>query len=303
VVIGGASVTTQTTQGPAFTISNVPDGPRDLVAARAIHNANGTVTVARLVLRRATNYANGASIPALDFTGPESVQPVPHAITLPNLGGDQATISEGLVTATGATAPFYTASSFFNPTRNADVVQYPSFPDASLTPADLHGLGIVATPPGSDPTSARFVYLLLRPPADPTVTQAVTFGPSLGAATVTGLGGAPYPRLRAQVASQAAYGAAVAADYSQNDRAVSLSMTTSYAGGAPSTWTLDVPDLSAAGYDPTWGLHTGARVSWSVNAVGGNVLAFIGGTPVDGAQIIGAVVSGSTSASVQLLRR
>ena len=71
----------------------------------------------------------------------------------------------------------------------------------------------------------------------------------------------------------------------------------------PANWSLDIPDLSAAGYDPTWGLRTGATVNWTVAAVGGDFLSFIGGVPADNAQIVAAGASGSSSSFLQLFRR
>jgi hypothetical protein len=83
-------------------------------------------------------------------------------------------------------------------------------------------------------------------------------------------------------------------------------MTAAYLSSTPATWTLDVPDLSSAGYDATWGLKSGVGVSWGVNAVSalnGILLPFLGGTPVDNAQITGAGAADSSASFSAPLRR
>ena len=108
--------------------------------------------------------------------------------------------------------------------------------------------------------------------------------------------------MRAQLASQAAYSTAAGATFSQDSILVDVLVTAGYTRGAPATWTIDMPDFSSAGYDATWGLKNGESVNWSVSALGGTLLPFIGATPVDGAQIVGAGVGGSPSTSMKLFR-
>jgi hypothetical protein len=86
-------------------------------------------------------------------------------------------------------------------------------------------------------------------------------------------------------------------DYDQPGRSLTMISTVAYAGGLPATWTLDVPDLASAGYDPTWGMQATSGVDWSVVGVGGDGFAsFGGGAVVDNAQIVGAGAVGSTTA-------
>ena len=72
-------------------------------------------------------------------------------------------------------------------------------------------------------------------------------------------------------------------------------VTAAYLATAPTTWTIDVPDFSGAGYDAAWALKSGTGVSWSVAAVSGNIGPFIGGPPVDNAMITGAGAQDSSS--------
>jgi hypothetical protein len=85
---------------------------------------------------------------------------------------------------------------------------------------------------------------------------------------------------------------------------VSVFLTAAYAGAVPPTaWTLDIPDLSGAGYNTAWGLSSGTGLSWNVVAVAGNALPFVGGNPVDNAQIVGAGMQDSSSTFASASRR
>ena len=149
---------------------------------------------------------------------------------------------------------------------------------------------LVAPPSGG--TAYRFIQAIQRSVS----VQTISLGPQLGAAAkVTTLGTSPYLRLRAQIPTQSTYNAGAAADYFQNSNSVSLVVSAAYAGAASTTWTLDIPDLSGAGYNTAWALVNGTGVSWDVNAVSGNALPFIGGNPVDNAQIVGAGAQDSAS--------
>jgi hypothetical protein len=108
----------------------------------------------------------------------------------------------------------------------------------------------------------------------------------------------PYLQPRAQLQSQSAYSGVVDAQFAQSANSVDVAATAAYFGGAPATWTVSVPDLTAAGYDPTWGLKSGTPLDWQVNAFAGDVLVFAGATPFDGAQIAGAGRASSSSVSI-----
>src|SRR5262249_3480746 len=50
----------------------------------------------------------------------------------------------------------------------------------------------------------------------------------------------------------------------------SVLVTTAYLGGVPSTWSLSIPDLTAAGFNAAvWGMHSTAPPGWDVGIVGG----------------------------------
>ena len=285
VAIGGASVLHPAIQGAGFTLDGVPAGQRDLLAAAFANDANDLASIRRIILRRNVNYAN--AIPQLQFFGTEDFAFVNGRIATNNTGTDQTSVQVSLVTANGSSAPFSTTLAA-GPNR----IPFPGLPDSVLQPGDLHVIEVTATP--TTGSSAR-AAILLRHSATFDV-DAVTLGPTLNQPTVTSLGTSPYLRLRAQLASQAGYNVAAVAEFAQNANSVSVASTANYASGTPANWVLDVPDLTAAGYDPTWGLKSGSSLEWQVTAGSGAVLPFFGATPADGTVLVVGVVSSSSTA-------
>lgn len=293
VTIGGAVATKTSDFSPSFSLTNVPKGPRDLVASRF-----GIVTNAvaySMILRRGTNYANNAQIPNLDFGSAESFVPTRGFLTITSLS-DTTSVEASLITANGSSEPYYSANGAIG-SGGVRAVYY-GLPDTLLTPGDYHSVSVIAAPPGSNGTSFRFLQVLAHAVSTTTTT---TLGPQLGPGTaVTTVGTTPSLRLRAQVPAVGTYTSGANAQFQQNANTVSISMTGAYLASAPTTWTLDVPDFSSAGYDANWGLKSGAAVSWSVvafSALNGNLLPFIGGAPTDGAQLTGAGAVGSSATS------
>ena len=89
---------------------------------------------------------------------------------------------------------------------------------------------------------------------------------------------------------------AAVAEFAQSANSVSVASTANYASGTPANWVLDIPDLTVAGYDPTWGLKSGSSLEWQVTAASGNVLPFFGATSVDGTGVVVGGVSSSSTA-------
>jgi hypothetical protein len=289
IAVGGASTEQPTLQGAGYTLSNVPAGQRDLIAASGRLNANGVRAIQKLILRRNVNYTS--SIPLLDFAGAESVAPWIPAIKLFNFGGDQLSLTVALVTANGASAPFYSRPVGANGATNG--AGFEVVPDSLLQPGDLQTISITAAP-ANDPSFR--LAILMRHTVDTLTADTVTLGPVLNQPTVTAIGTSPYIRLRAQLASQSAYSGGAHADFSQPANSVGVSVTAGYGGNTPANWIIDIPDLSSAGYDPAWGLKSGTAVNYQVIAVSGNFLPLLGATPVDGARVMGAGTGSTASA-------
>jgi hypothetical protein len=295
IAMGGASTEVQLPQPLAapfdFSLEGAPAGRRDLIAAASTVNASGLKTIARLILRRDVAYSS--SIPQLSFNGPEFMVPLRRLIVVNNRGTDESSASASFVTTNGSTGPYMDW-----PGGPAGNVAYAGVPDELLRPTDLHAVSVFAAP--ANGASFRFATLLHHS----VVPDTVALGPPLNQPTVTTLGTGSPLRLRAQLASQSAYGAAATADFSQDANHVGVTTTVGYyPGGRPSNWTLEIPDLVSAGYDPAWGLRSGLPVDWEVVAVDGGLITFLGATPVDGQRVLGAGAGSSTSsAASQFLR-
>jgi hypothetical protein len=287
LIIGGATFAKTSDFTQAFTFTNAPKGTRDLIGTR--QPPSSSINSNRMIVRRSTNYPDNAAVPLLDFGGAESFLPASATVTISNFP-DTTSIEVSLVTANGSSAPYF--SGIGNPGQaGGSRALFQGLPDTLLLPGDFHAISMA----GGSGTSFRFVQLV----AHSVSAKTTAFGPQLGTVTKpTTIGTTPYLRLRAQVPTQSTYTSAAALDLDQNNTAVSVVMTAAYLSSTPTTWTLDVPDLSSAGYDATWGLKSGVGVSWSVNALSalnGILLPFLGGTPVDNAQITGAGVSDSSA--------
>ena len=288
ISVGGASTQLQVSQGLNFTLDQVPSGMRDLIAAAINVNASGLTAYPRMILRRDVAYS--ASIPLLNFNGPEWFTPVTRTITTNNLGADQSSVEVSFVTTNGSSAPYLSEAG------GPNAVRFIGMPDSLLQAGDLHAVSVFAAQLNG--ASGRIAIVLHRS----VVADTVTFGPALSQPTVTSLGTSPYLRLRAQVASQSEYNGGVNAEFSQNANSVGVAITAGYTGTAPATWTIDVPDLTAAGYDPAWGVRSGSPVDWQVIGLGGNFLPLLGATPADGMRMTAAIVGNTSSSFDQLWR-
>jgi hypothetical protein len=289
---GGGGDTTFTSPGAQFpfSLSDVPNGTRDLIAAIHVANPNGFTPLQGLIIRRDVAYANGAAVPTLNFGANAGQRFNPQAFTIftENTGTDPLSVSESLSTANGISAPIHVEEQAMPaaPTR----VRYYAVPDSLLRPSDLHVIEVFTAPSGGN--SFRFATMMLHRATE----QTIAFGPALATPSVTTPASTPYLRPRLQLPSQSAYDAAAFAEFRQNGNLVEVAASAAYFGAAPQTWTLDVPDLTSAGYDATWGLRSGMPVEWGVGALTGNFLVFAGATVVDGTRIMGAGAASSTSA-------
>jgi hypothetical protein len=290
VVLGGASAQVPPAplgQVQPFLLEQVAAGPRDLLAVVAIPNANGTAGFPRILFRRNVNYTD--NIPALEFTAAASFIPAVKVITTSNAGSDQVSGTASFVTANGGSADYLHVAA--SPLGG---IGYVGVPDSLLQPGDLHAIAITAV--SANGSAARLAILLHHS----AVTDALTFGPALNQPTITSTGTSPYLRLRAQLASQSEYSAAATAEFAQGSNSVAVTTTVGYVGTTPSNWTVDIPDLTSAGYDPTWGLKSGSAVDWDVSAAGGGVLGLFGATPADGDRLLLAGVSKTSAAFSRL---
>ena len=143
----------------------------------------------------------------------------------------------------------------------------------------------VAVPASSTGASYRFIERLQRSASE----QTTTLGPQLGAGTkITTLAATPYLRLRAQIPA-GTYTDGANAEFAQNANTVSVIRDRRIPRRAFRRPGRSTFRISRARATTRRGRSRAARASrGSVVAVSGNVLPFIGGPPVDNAQITGA---------------
>jgi uncharacterized membrane protein len=281
IALGGR--TAQLTPGvSAFSIANVPDGPRDLVAGRVslfdFTTLSSTSKLERIFLRRNVNVANNGSVGTVDFNGAESFAPVQRSLTLTNTSGHQLQVTTLFETLNNGSS----ALLGLDLTSAATTRPWFAVPSDRQIAGDRHTV-IASAIPALDPISAlngRSVLFFTSAPQD----QTIAFGPSLSGAVTTVVGTAPYVRMRTTYATpQADYNRYFVAAYNQDasgGRVVQVNMSAAYAGGSPN---LAVPDFSAvSGFNNDWGLKSGSQLTWTFSAVGWTG-GGIGGPTADGA--------------------
>ncbi|MDB4891469.1 MAG: hypothetical protein JWL61_3324 [Gemmatimonadetes bacterium] len=237
------------------------DGPRDLVALRALQNSTWPN---RVIVRRALNVADGSRIPLLDFDGAEAAALVATTLTITGIGGEGASLSSAFGTAT---------SEWFD--LSYEVAAQPkqmiySVPAALTQPGDHHNV-ILAM---SSQTEWRITLYRFRDAVD----RTISLGPSLTVPATNLVATTPYLRHQTQFLSQADYADGAAAGWHQENAtgggtSARVMVTRDYLGGRPESWNVIMPDLTAAGYDPAWGLQPGLPIAVTIEAIGGNSFA------------------------------
>ncbi len=270
VSLGNAisSATDQAT--PAFTISNVVNGPLDLIAVRANLITSSAL---RVLISRGVNAANGASLGTLDLGAGTSFVPASGTVTVtaPNDGAIQA--QNVFATANGSSASFTTA-------QLSTGVQgtYQGVPDASLVTTDIQRFQATQQ---VGTTLSRFITRYTRGPTNG-LTLAMPSDP--GAPTITNIVGTQ-PRATVAGALPAAFNNQIRFNFTQSarSRVWNLSATPSGRGGTITAYSLSLPDFSnVTGWQSIWALGSGATDVTST---------FFGssGTAPDGTPITGSL--------------
>lgn len=295
ISLGEAMATVDGTGPTTFALDSAPDAPADLIAAR--HGITATGFLAdKLIIRRGFNLPSGSAIPVLDFAAAEAIVPIAATATLTNLGSDSAQVISGLITATKTAAAL-------GLTSGTAQQSFGGVPTNQLITGDLHELIAFAVPSGtSDELRGVDAYFHV------VTSQTLALGPPLAIPTVSATSVVAPQRWRAQLAVQGAYSKNFTAEFSQSagssgpSNQVTLYVTSAYLGGSPTTWDVTIPDMSAAGFNATWGLVVGTPVSWSVTATNSATLPVAGILPADGTQVMLAIRS-SDSATLSTLRK
>ncbi|HMC54728.1 MAG TPA: hypothetical protein VKH19_06110 [Gemmatimonadaceae bacterium] len=258
-----------------FSLNFLPDGVLDLVANRDAFTVNSTVPD-RIIVRRAINLTNGATMPALDFASAEALAPATNSLTISGmLAGETTSLDVAFSTATVQDHDLYYVPSF---TTSPQAIY--SIP-ATLTQAgDSHTLDVYASDPHT--TGYRGVMQFYRTPAD----RVAALGPALSQPTFSALSASPVVRVRMTLPVQAQYSSFANAYHVQTNgatsRVVSVTGTAGYFGSI-GTWELDIPDLSSlSGYPIASGIQPSLSYASEAQAYGGSASLFFGGAPEEG---------------------
>lgn len=292
VVTGAYSVAGVTAANSAWTLQNLPSaGGIDVIAVR--YPGASAATPDRVIVRRGVvPLTYGMAIPTLDFASNESLALETATATLANVGSDQVQLETSVWTVNNTRAQLEEKSTSSAPY----VLSYASLPAALRIDVDIHRMYSYAI----SAVGYREVVQYYKTPAN----RTVTFGPALSTPTVTQIATTPYPRARATFASQPEYSSGARAVFYQysgqsiTDEVV-VTTTADHLGGAPATWTIEIPDFGASAFQPYWGLSSGSYY-WYVQAYEG--LLRYEGRPADGAMITSALRFGSIAAAQQSAR-
>ena len=274
VSLGGRSASVFSSGSPAFQLTDVPDGPQDLVAYD--HSLVGGAESA--IIRRSQNIADNGTITTLDFASVEAFTPATATITLNGLLGDEQYVQQEMVyqvAANCATAFLY----------NGDIsgATFTAFgiPSGQQQPTDFHGLLVLA----STSTGIR----LIQQYNHSLVARTLTLGAVMPTPTITTLATPPaYKRLQAVYTLPTDYERSTSFGYQDGaNKSVTISATFGYLGG-PST-TLALPDFSAlSGWDNNWAPSSTSTGTWFVSGNGGS-----GSACTEGASVKAATVNGT----------
>ena len=276
----------------SYQLTNVPDGAVDLIAARSTVNLTTfSSTLDKVIIRRAQNFANNATIPVLDFGAAEAFDPVQANITLSNLGSDVAYVGTNFFTAAGTGSAG--AALFSGGLPGTGPFKYYGVPLARQIAGDLHQALAFAFPLSETANELRLSSLYFKDPTD----RTVTLGPSLTAPTVTTAATTPYVRFRATGPVQTQYNKFISIGFSQgtgtSTRVVDILASEGYLAGS-ANYDFTIPDFSGvAGWDNNWGLKTGAETEWTALGVSYTGIGFNSGTPVEGSSFMAAGRFGS----------
>lgn len=283
----GRSFASVTAQRPRFQFRNVVDGQQDLFATRYTWSGNGGQIANRLVIRREQNLASGSLIAPINFGSSESFAP---AFATASVAGASEAVPVDLISSWHGRAS--TALLMYSTTPGPQL--YPSVPLDRLEAGELSSLqAFTSEQPGGRAAAAYF-----RAPAD----RVVTLGPGLSTPLVTWPDAPASLRPRLQLPSQPEYGRQARVTYTQGLDAVSVAVTSSYLGGTPPTWDIQVPDLSSVeGWNDAWGFASASGVLWLVTAAGGPD-RYLGDVVRDGDVFRSADFNGSNEAATRAAR-
>ena len=275
VIAMGAANAPASQSSPNFTITGVADRSLDLVAMKGLINIHPAfnyytgVTPDKLLIQRALNPANGASLGTLDFAAQGFSPAASNQVIANVLPSDSLHIANTFRSVTGTKGVIQV----LEPTATSNTLY--SVPADKFVAGDLHELLVQAYSADVE----RRLYSYLGALAD----RTDTLGPTLSSPTVTVISASPYVRFRGQLAVQPEYPSLAQFGYGQSgtpDRLVYVAVTAGFLGATPaSTWDVAIPEFgSVAGLNSSW-LLSSALVGYLAEADGGPGEVLLGGKP------------------------
>lgn len=270
IAFGPRSPTTAPTfASPAFQVTDLPDGPLDLLAARAGIGAGGFLANA-VLLQRALNPASGGSLGTLDFGGAGAHIPAEKTVTVAGaVGGDELLLSS-LFRSAGGTTVTLGASTITSGTSGP--VRH--LPAASVQAGDFHTLVAAASQTSGSGTSSRSATLFAAQPVATTLTLgAVPAEPSVAVYSSS----PDRIRFTTNIPPQADYARVYVAGWYQQAgatrRDITMTVTEATAiiasGSGGTNVRMRVPDFSLApGWDVFWESRPGTTANWLTSASG-----------------------------------
>jgi hypothetical protein len=265
-------------QQTSWSLTQLADRPLDLVASR-VNLTTTTQTSDRIIIRRNLNPVPNATVPELDFSGPEAVVPQTIGATVTGIvSGESGTMYNNFFSQLRTSHTL-----FFSAVQGNGEVRLPAVPNAQTAAGDYHDLFLNVN--SADGESFRGVERFFRLPAD----FALPLGASPPAApSIETEATNPYLRLSAQM-NPGAYTSAASFTFRQqfgvsSVTAVTVTVTSAfYAGSGVQPWFVMLPDLSTTdAWQNVWGLQDGTPVDWQATLYLGRSTLVFGAAPTEG---------------------
>ena len=222
--------------------------------------AGGAVAARSIILRRDRSFSAGATVPLLDFDSNEAFEPTVSTLSYT---GPRAFANVWFLSGRGE---YFLSSVPAGPLMDGDMPRTAtmrSMPAVRQADGEINVLNLSTNVAGEH----RVVHHYFVQGSD----RTLELGPVLATPTFTTIATSPGRRVRVDLPSQVAYGAAMAVEMAQltttRSSRVTLTATREYFGLTPEVWSLTVPDLTGlTGMVPTGAALGSGEFSWSARA-------------------------------------
>lgn len=254
------------------TTNNATPGTIDYVGARntlSLQGISAVYTLSGLMIVRNQNPAAGSTV---SFNFAQAVAPAEASVNIGNLLGETAIVTTAYYTANNTFATLSVSGAG----STASTQSFRGFPANLQQDGDLHFMNVTAMQNVQDPQHMRNVSTYFKTVAN----KQLTLGGPLNPPTVTQVATAPYRRARISFEKPADYGRFWYAQFQQSTaptRRWQIQMTTGY-HNSNNAIALEMPDLSAAGFNTTWALRA-EQTGWALLTAGWDGVGGVNSAP------------------------